>query len=80
MPLHRNESSQQKTLTLKGEHVFVKENHALSRERASSLTVVSNAKDLQPDTGLLFKGVGSVIKKTLEILTGMNVQFAPKGS
>ena len=33
MPLHRNESSQQKTLCFKGEDVFVKENNMLSRER-----------------------------------------------
>ena len=33
MPLHRNESASQKTLPLKSEEVFVKENYMLSRER-----------------------------------------------
>ena len=32
MPLHRNESASQKTLSLKSEDVFVKENYMLSRE------------------------------------------------
>ena len=38
MPLHRNESSSQKTLSLKSEETFVKENHMLSRERVSCFT------------------------------------------
>ena len=32
MPLHRNESSQQKTMAFKNEEAFVKQNHSLSRE------------------------------------------------
>ena len=38
MPLHRNESSQQKTLNFKGQDTFVKENHMLSRERVTVFT------------------------------------------
>ena len=38
MPLHRNESSQQKTMTFKKENAFVKENHSLSRERVAVFT------------------------------------------
>ena len=42
MPLHRNESHSQKTLTFKGQDTFVKENYMLSRERASVFTQVSS--------------------------------------
>ena len=35
MPLHRNESSQQKTMAFKNKDAFVKENHSLSRERVT---------------------------------------------
>ena len=38
IPLHRNESSNQKTLTIKGADTFVKENHVLSRERITVYT------------------------------------------
>ena len=38
MPLHRNESSSQKTLNFKGEETFVKENHMLFRERVTVFT------------------------------------------
>ena len=41
MPLHRNESSQQKTITFKGEDTFVRVNHDLSRERVIVFTQVS---------------------------------------
>ena len=37
MPLHNNESSQEKTLDFKGEDTFVKENHMLSRERVTDV-------------------------------------------
>ena len=35
VPLHRNKSAGQKTLTLKSEEVFAKENYMLSRERVT---------------------------------------------
>ena len=45
MPLHRNESASQKTLPLKSETVFVKENYMPSRERVTCSThLCSNAK------------------------------------
>ena len=40
MPLHRNESHEQKTLADVGFSTFVKENHNLSRERATVFTQV----------------------------------------
>ena len=50
MPLHRNETSQQATLNFKGRHIstFVKENHQLSRERLTVMTVVSSKKSITP--------------------------------
>ena len=35
MPLHRNENASQKTLSLKSEELFVKENYMLSRKRVT---------------------------------------------
>ena len=40
MPLHCNESSQQRTISLKGEDTFVKENYMLSCERVTVLRSV----------------------------------------
>ena len=37
-PLHRNESAGQKTLSLKSEETFVKENYMLSRGRVTCFT------------------------------------------
>ena len=50
MPLHRNESSQQKTLNFKNQDTFVKENYSLSRERITVYTqVCSDSTILQPE-------------------------------
>ena len=50
MPLHRNESSQQRTLNFKGIETFVKENHMLSRERVTVYTQVStDSKYIAPE-------------------------------
>ena len=38
MPLHRNENAGQRTLSLKSEETFVKENYMLSRERVTRFT------------------------------------------
>ena len=43
MPLHRNESSQQKTITFKGEDTFVRENHNLSRVRVTRRKAIEGA-------------------------------------
>ena len=42
MSLHRNERVSEKTLPLKSERVFVKENYMLSRERVTCLTQLCN--------------------------------------
>ena len=56
MPLHQNKSSQEKTLTFKGQDTFVKENHMLLRERATAFTQVSSypATNINPE--FVFKG------------------------
>ena len=38
MHLHRNESSTQKTLNIKGYETYVEENYSLSRERVTAFT------------------------------------------
>ena len=44
MPLHRNESSIQTTLSFKDQETYVKDNYMLSRDRITCLTILS-AKD-----------------------------------
>ena len=46
MPLHRNESSEQKTLNFKGasQSTYVKENHSLSRARITVMTSAATNK------------------------------------
>ena len=78
MPLHRNESAGQKTLSLKSEETFVKENYMLSRERVTCFTqLCSDPKvDLKPE--FVFKGKGT--RTHLTPPEGVNYQWAPKGS
>ena len=58
LPLHRNESSDEKSLSFKGIDAFVKENHALSRERMTLMTTVPSSPSLPPPPfELVFKGV-----------------------
>lgn len=63
MPLHRNESSAQKTMNFSGRNmsVYVKENHNLSRERCSVMTVISSSEDKEatPPAEFVFKGTGT---------------------
>ena len=55
MPLHRNESSQQKTMTFKNENAFLKENHSLSSERITVFMQVSSTKDISLIPEFIFK-------------------------
>ena len=74
MPLHRNESASQKTLSLKSEEVFVKENYMLSRE---FIQFCSDSKiELKPE--FVFKGKGT--RTNLTPPKGVHYQWAPKGS
>ena len=62
MPLHRNESSQQKTTNFKGQDTFVKENYMLSRERVTVFTQVSSDPKINLPPEFLFKGKGTRTK------------------
>ena len=65
MPLHRNKSLKDATMTWKGapQCTFVKENHSLSRERATVMTVVSSSNtDPAPPLEYMFKGAGKRVK------------------
>ena len=78
MSLHRNESASQKTLSLKSEEVFVKENYILSREKVTCFTeLCSDPKiELKPEFG--FKGKGTRTHFTPP--KGVHYQWAPQGS
>ena len=81
IPLHRNESSTQKTLNFRGkeQYCFVKENHNLSRERCTVMTVVSSKKELKPPPlEFVFKGKGQRI--TFNRPNKVKSQWAEKGS
>ena len=56
MPLHRNESAGQKTLSLKSEEIFVKENYMLSRERATCFTQLCSDPKVDLKLEFVFKG------------------------
>ena len=58
MPLHRNESSEQRTLHFKGQDVFVKEKHMLSRECITCFTTVSSSPEINILPEVVFKGTG----------------------
>ena len=78
MPLYRNESSQQKTLTFKGEDTFVKENYMLSRERATVFTQVSSQKKINLNPDFVFKGVGTRAK--VSVPDTVKYQWSASGS
>ena len=77
MPLHRNESSAQKTLNFKGEETFVKENHMLSRERVTVFTRFnSESKFITPE--FIFKGKGTRTK--VNVADDIKFQWLPSAS
>ena len=81
MPLHRNESSGQKTLNFKGNNqtCLVKENNHLSRERSTVMTIVSSANSIKtPAVEFVFKGTGKRAKVSPP--GKISVQWAEKGS
>ena len=57
MSLHRNELSEQKTLTFK--NVVIKENHMLSREHITCYTTVSSCDKIKVLPEFVFKGAGT---------------------
>ena len=81
MPLYRNEWSSLKKLNFKGrdQSCFVKENHHLSRERCTVMTITSSSKELKPPPlEFVFKGKG--LKVTVNPPGKFKVQWAEKGS
>ena len=55
MPLHRNETAQEKSMSFKGEDTFVKENHKLSRERVTVFTQVASVLNIKLQPEFIFK-------------------------
>ena len=78
MPLHRSESASQKTLFLKSDKIFVKENYMLSRERVTCFTHLCSdpITELKPE--FVFEGKGT--RRHLTPPKGVHYQWAPKGS
>lgn len=57
---------------------YLKENHSLSRERVTAMTSLSSEKaSSAPKLEFVFKGVSTRVK--VNPLTGVTVQWAPKG-
>ena len=77
MPLHRNESSQEKSMSFKGEDTFIKENHKLSRERVTVFTQVTSVSNINLQPELVFKGKG--VRATVAV-DNVNYQWSPSGS
>ena len=78
MPLHRNESSSQKTLNIKGYDTYVKENNSLSRKRITAFTQVSSDPSIIVKPEFVFKGKGT--RTVLNPPEGIKFHWAPKGS
>ena len=65
MPLHRNESGSQKSFNFSGsdQSCFVKENHHLTRERSTVMTIASSSNAIKtPPLQFVFKGKGIRVK------------------
>ena len=80
MPLHRNESSNEKALNFKGapQTTYVKENHSLSRERITAMTSIASGRSFStPELEFVFKGTGKRVK--LNSPSGVTIQWTPKG-
>ena len=78
MTLHRNDSSEQATLSFKNKEAFIKENHRLSRERVTIFTQIATDRgvDLYPE--FVCKETGKRPPK-LTTLPNVHYQWAPKG-
>ena len=77
MPLHRNQSLQQKAMAFKNEDAFVKANHSLSLEQVAVFTQVSSTKDISLRPEFIFKGKG--IRPKIDAANVTN-QWSPSGS
>ena len=81
MTLHRNESSQEKTLSFKEavQTTYVKENNSLPRERVTVMTSLASEKSLSaPNLEFVFKRVEKRVK--LNPPSDVTLQWPSKGS
>ena len=81
MPLHRNVSGSQKSFNFSGsdQSCFVKENHHLSRERSTVMTLASSSNASRtPPLEFVFKGKGIRVK--FNPLERATAQSSDKGS
>ena len=78
MPLHRNESSGENTMSFKGEDTFVKENCMLTRQRVTVFTQISSDPAIKLLPEFLFKGKGTRTK--VNAPDGVKYQWSEKGS
>ena len=78
MPLHRDESGSQKTMSFKNLDAYVKENYSLTRERATVYTQVSSDPTMNLIPEFIFKGKGTRTK--LNAPDGVKVQWSDSGS
>ena len=59
IPLHRNESSSEKTLSIISYDTYVKKNYSLSREQVIAFTQVSSDPKVLVKPEFVFKGKGT---------------------
>ena len=78
MPLHRNDSTSQRTLNFTGLDTYGKENYSLARERVTVYTQVANDSSIKLLPEFVFKGKGTRTK--VNAPENMHYQWAPKGS
>ena len=78
MPLHRNESTSQKTLTFTGMDTYVKENYNLSRERVTVFTQLCSDPSMTLKPEFVFKGKGT--RTELHLPEGIKFNWVPEGS
>ena len=78
MPLHRNESSSQKTLNFTGMDTYVKESYNFFCERVTVLPQVYSNPNLTLQPEFVFKGMGT--RTTLRLPEGIEYNWPPKGS
>ena len=78
MPLHKNESSGQATLSFKKHDVFVKEKHHLSRERVTVFTQIASTENNLLVPEFVFKGTDKRPPKLTTPLV-IHYKWADKG-
>ena len=81
MPLQRNESGNQKSLNFSGskQSCFVKENHHLTQERYTVMTIASSSNAIKtPSLEFVFKGKG--IRVMVNLLDLATAQWSDKDS